>query len=129
MVSSEIELRSQDIMQMGLNVCKTSINDALVALEQQDHSKFIQAIAAMTDIISELYLGLDLENSGQSAVNLSIIYSAMLKHLNRAQHTKEDIYLRHCQTLLNKLSERFSVPILRKEVFPLSPFGPQKMSQ
>jgi len=82
-----------------------ALDTALVAIEQSDIEARFNAIAVATELLSTLFLCLDMKNGGEIAENLGRIYAFVLKSLPRVNLYNDPVPARQAIELLLPLRE------------------------
>lgn len=81
------------------------LTQAVADLEQQDYEAKGRNIQKASDIIFELNTVLDIENGGQIAQNLRMLYHFMLRQLNEANLEKDPRKIQEVIDLLKELNQ------------------------
>lgn len=81
------------------------LTQAIADLDQKDYEAKSHSIQKASDIIYELNTVLDLEQGGQIAQNLRMLYNFMLRQLNEANIEKDTRKIQEVIDLLKELNQ------------------------
>lgn len=85
------------------------LEQAIMALDEQDHQRKANCINRAVAIIEELNINLDMELGGDVALSLRRLYDFMLRHLNQAVPKSDPDMIRNVIRLLQDLNESWKV--------------------
>jgi flagellar secretion chaperone FliS len=101
-------IETADLLKLVILCYETAINDLEIARDYHERNcidKGYDKIHHAQDIITELLLGLDYERGGEISVNLSKLYSFMLRELMGINSSQDTSIYGHIIKMLSELKE------------------------